>query len=822
MNKPYYNNDQVKNISNEIWHIFDYLRSSIPAEDLHVLLFLLSCYKDGLFDTLQDEYIDLHNDLINYYKRDRKYFEIAEVYTSIIRYIPRQKLSDIVLLFNRINQNDLREFFPEIFDSLLYKISNAQGKNSGEFIQPFEISRLIMNLADLDNNATIYNPFAGLASFASFLHPLQRYYGQEINHRTWALGSLRLMAHNLESFDYRLEDSIENWVSFGEFDLIVSNPPFGIKIPRHFTNGANSSVEMFLIEKSLQKLPKKGQLIVILPQSFLYTSTTNNKKYREYLVNNNFIDTIISLPSGILKHTAIPVCIIVFRKVPINQGFIKFVDASEFVIKSLDKKAKILDDLRLLDYIKTNNEDEFIKNIDLFKIQENDYNLKVNRYLIDENFEGAKLSEIGKFISGTRSTRQRISKFVKIKDLKEDIVNFYLELDTIEYKEIPSNNIRKIEQDCLLVAVRWKTLKPTYFKYQGEAIYISNDIFAIKIDENRVNINYLINELSSDYVSKQLDRYRIGSFIPMIRKVDLFNIKIELPTLEKQNEKYFYQAEKYLSTKAEKFNTVYKEQEINVNDENSFLRHQIAGTLKNVRGAFKFIQQILEKKVKIEFPDLYDLKANEALNSTLKTYLDIVERDLNSITKSVNQVGDKIELMDLKIESFDLLVFMREYHEDLKIRGKNFYTVSLDLDADAIKDVGLLGVFIEGDKDLLRKIFDNIIENAEKHAFAHGINNGNQNKINILLLYDFEDLTVQIDFRNTGNPLPENLTFDSITRKGSSSGINSGNGIGVWFVNEGMKIHKGKFSFTDETGPEGIESEFVTTMELTFPIIPAL
>ncbi|KQB43880.1 N-6 DNA methylase [Flavobacterium daejeonense] len=677
-----------------------------------------------------------------------------------------------------------------------------------------------MNLADLDNNATIYNPFAGLASFASFLHPLQRYYGQEINHRTWALGSLRLMAHNLESFDYRLEDSIENWVSFGEFDLIVSNPPFGIKIPRHFTNGANSSVEMFLIEKSLQKLPKKGQLIVILPQSFLYTSTTNNKKYREYLVDNNFIDTIISLPSGILKHTAIPVCIIVFRKVPINQGFIKFVDASEFAIKSLDKKAKILDDLRLLDYIKTNNENDFIKNIDLFKIQENDYNLKVNRYLIDEDFEGVKLSEIGKFISGTRSTRERIAKLVKIKDLKENIVNFYLELDTIESKEIPSNNIRKIEQDCLLVAVRWKTLKPTYFKYQGEAIYISNDIFAIKIDENRVNINYLINELSSDYVGKQLDRYRIGSVIPMIRKVDLFNIKIELPTLEKQNEKYFDQAGKYLSTRVEEFKTVYKEQEINVNDENSFLRHQIAGSLKNIRGAFNFVKKILEEQVKPQVPELDNLKANIKLETTFSNYISIIERDLISINKAVNKAGDKIDLLDLNIEYFDLLSFIKEYVESLKIRARNLFTITLDLDENAIKEYGISGIQIKGDKDIIRKMFDNIIENAEKHAFTNSINSGN--KIKIELLYDFEDDNVQIDISNTGNPLPETMTHDSMVRRGSSLGKNSGDGIGIWFVNEVMKIHKGKFSFTDETGPEGIDGEYVTTMELTFPIIQAL
>lgn len=820
MNKQNFNNIQVKHISNEIWHIFDYLRSSIPAEDLHVLLFLLSGYKDGLFDTLQDEYIDLNNDLINYYNRNSKYYDIAEVYTSIIRYIPRQKLSDIVLLFNRINQNDLQEFFPEVFDSILYRISSAQGKNTGEFIQPFEISRLIMNLADLDNNATIYNPFAGLASFATFLNPSQRYYGQEINHRTWALGSLRLLAHNLDHFDYKLEDSIENWMNFSEFDLIVANPPFGIKIPRHFTNGANSSVEMFLIEKSLQQLPKKGQLIAVLPQSFLYTANNNEKRYREHLVNNNLIDTIISLPSGILKHTSIPVCIVIFRRFSIKQGYIKFVDASEFAIKSLDKKSKILDDLRLLDCIKVNNENDFIRNIDIFQIQDNDYNLKVNRYLIEDDFDGIKLSEIGKFISGTRSTRERIAKFVKIKDLKDDIVNFYLESGTIDTKEIPINNVRKIEQDCLLVAVRWKTLKPTYFKYQGEAIYISNEIVAIKIDENRVNINYLINELSSDYLKKQLDRYRIASVIPMIRKVDLFNLKIVLPSLEEQNKKYYYQAEKYISSRVEEFNTVFNEQVINTNDENSFLRHQIAGSLKNVRGAFNFIKRIIEEQVKPQVPELDNLKANEKLETTFANYMSIIERDLISMNKAVNKVGDKIDLLDLNIEYFDLLLFIKEYVESLRIRAKNLFTVALDLDENAITQYGISAIQIQADKDIVRKMFDNIIENAEKHAFTNSIDNGN--KIRIELIYDFEDFTVQIDFSNTGKPLSKNITHDSMIRKGSSSGKNSGDGVGMWFVNEVMKIHKGKFEYTDETGPEGIDGEYVTTIELTFPIIPAI
>ena len=83
-------------------------------------------------------------------------------------------------------------------------------------------------------------------------------------------------------------------------------------------------------------------------------------------------------------------------------------------------------------------------------------------------------------------------------------------------------------------------------------------------------------------------------------------------------------------------------------------------------------------------------------------------------------------------------------------------------------------------------------------------------------------MEIQIDFSNTGNPLPENYSHEAFTRKGSKSGSNAGDGFGGWYMNEIMKKHNGTFGFTDETGPEGFYgmhgSEEVTTIELTFPI----
>lgn len=816
------NKEEIKFISNEIWKLFESLRGAIPIEDYNVILLLLSGFKDEILNEFdRNDTSDIQNLIIDSFTNDIRYREVIEIYAPIIKFIPDEKLIELFHLLHHIEGSIFKEHFPQIFDTLIYKLSDAQGKYTGEYIQPLEITRFIMNLANLTSNDTVYNPFAGLASFATFLNPSQRYYGQEINHKTWALGYLRLLAHNLEHFDYTLEDSIENWNRFSEFDLIVCNPPFNLKANNRPFNHHNFSLESMIIENSLQQLNHRGELICVFPQSFLFKKNNRDFEFKKYLIENNLINTIIGLPTGIFKHTAIGTCIVIINKKKVLKNKIRLIDATTFVNSKSNNRDKIFDDLSLIEQIENKNK-KHIRLVEKETIIENDYNLLVSRYFIEDNFKGVQLKDISSFIRGARSEKDKIGKIVKIKNLKDDIVSFSLDIDTVEEREIPGLGIRKIEQDCLLVALRWRTLKPTYFNYKGEPIYISNDILAIKIDKKLININYLINELHADYVLNQINSLRLNSFIPTLRREDFFLLKIKMLSIDEQNKKYIKEADQYLKNIILESIQVNDKTLINVEDENSFLRHQIAGTLKNVRGAYKFIQQILEEKVKPEFPEIYNLKANEALNSTLKTYLDIVERDLNSITKSVNQVGDKIELMDLKVEYFNLLEFMNDYYDVLLIRGKNHYNVSLFLDEDAIKEDGFTGVMINGDKDIIRKMLDNIIENAVKHAFTNSINEDFKNNLKIELLYDFKEFNVQINISNTGTPLPKGLSLDAVTRRGSSSGDNAGDGIGLWYVNEVMKIHNGNFNFTDETGSDENDGVFVTTMELTFPIIPAI
>lgn len=819
------NSEIINYISNDIWNIINIVRGSLPVHDFHVMLFLLSAHNDDvLVEINTEEYFgDLNFSILNAIKHNSKYNIFLDVYAPIIKKIPQDKLKVLLYYFMQINNSSLNENFAEIFDKLLYRILEIQGKYSGEFFQPLEISRFIINLANLPENASVYNPFAGLASFGTLLNNKQIYYAQENNSSTWALGKLRLIARKLDDSNFDLEDSIEHWNNSNKFDLIISNPPFGVKlfgISRNpYENGITT--ENFLIEHGIESINQNGQLICLLPQGFLFRGG-RDQRLRKELIDNNLIDTIISLPAGLLKHTGIPACIIIFNK--IKKDKIKLVDASDF-ISSINARDKRLDDTKLTTLLKNEKSgNKFVKLVALNEIQKSDYNLSVQRYFVKENdLLGLKLvPEIGENLMGSRVSKNEFGKLVRIRNLKDDVIDCKLDTKNIEIEEIRLVGSRKINESCLLLATKWKTLKPTFFKFEDDPIFINNDIIALRIDEDKVVIHYLINELHKEYVKDQINSYRTSSISPLIRKEDLFNIRINLPSIDEQNEQYNLTANRFMISKVEELNSVYNAQLINVNDENSFLRHQIAGSLKSVRGSFKFIRKIIEEKIRPDLPGLYELKADDKLESTLLTYLDNLERDLTSINKSVNRAGDKIDLMDLHIENFDLLLFIKEYKKGLEIRSKNFYTVSLDLDENAIFEFGISAIHIEGDKDLLRKMLDNIIENAEKHAFLYGINNDNENKIEINMNYDLEDFTVQVNISNTGKPLSQNITHESYTRKGSTTGTNAGDGTGGWFINEVMKIHKGKFSFTDETGPEGLKTEFVTTIELNFPIIPAI
>lgn len=812
-----------KDVTNYFWKLLGTIKTDISVENYYFVLLLMadiseyrnieSCINDNVLDVPENE---LHYRLRDSFNNSELGFIYRE-FDDVIKNISPIKLKHILASLFELDYSKFS--VTEIFDLLLEKIVNAQGKISGEMLQPKEITLFVLSLLESKLYFTLYNPFAGLGSYGVYHNSQPSYYGQELNKRTWAIGRLRLWLQD-EQWDlfYDHDDSFKNWLTYpihdddhDKFEAVVSTPPFNLTTNIALPSGRNDkvSVEKFIIEHGLISLKPKGSLILVIPTAFLYRPG-KDKSLRERLVDDGLIESIILLPSGLFRNSGMPVCVFVINQSKVTSGYVKMVDASSFY-RIADSRNKKLDLERLSNLVKSPVENEYQILVPENEIIDADYNLNVPRYFLKE-YPGKQLSSIINPLRGERVQEGQKGRFVRIKDLKDDKLNHLLDIENVEVKELP-RHVRKIEEPSLLLSMRWKTLKPTYFKYSGTPIYISNDIIALTIDQSKTDPRYLINVLQGENTSKQADAFRQGGVIPVIRKEDLLSIKVELPPIEEQSQIIAQVQKEVVIEEQKKLKSLIDEYAVDVSDENSFLRHQIAGSLKSVRKSFEAIKNIVQNQIQNNLEGVLDLKTNPNSKLSFGKYLEIIDRDLTSVHNSIRRTGKELEIVEFNPVEIDIVKFISEYCNELN--ENKTYQIKFDSGVEDFEEAQLTKATILGDSEMLRKMLDNIVENAEKHGFKNSTSI--KNIIDVQMMFDFNDMVVQVDFSNTGEPL-EDISHEDMIRKGGRAGLNGGDGYGMWFVNKIMKKHSGKFTFTDETGPEGLHGELVTTMELEFPI----
>lgn len=843
-----YHLDLIDDSTGKLWQSLNLLRGSIGTSDYDFILYLLTLERYDVFasyDLSSLEFFknDLHSSIINYNGKNadaiKKVYQ--DYYIDTVKELDSKVVFDIVHVLVSIDDQLLNDHFSEIFDDLLYRLIRSQGRYGGETILPFEISRFVCSVANLATNTSVYNPFAGLASFAISFSNDVSYLGQEIDRKTWAIASLRIIAHDKsENAKLLLGDSIKGWnpkrqsphslmddfldlrSQDEKYDLIVSSPPFGMRLPANINGrfGTIRNTEQFLIEKGLQDLKQDGKLIAVISQAFL-SNLGSEQNLRQYLIEDDLLETVISLPGGLLMNTGIPVSILVINKKKSRKGFVRFIDGKK-CISTNSSKEKILDIEPLIDQINNSEESETTRNISHDIIRDFGFKLNVQRYLQKE-YGGVALGDLGSLVRGQRTVEGQSGKFVRIRDLKDDALDYQLNTDNVEIADLPRNS-QEISESCLLLASRWKTLKPTYFQYSNICINTSSDIFAFKVDETKCDIAYLVNELHSTYVSEQLEAYRIGGVVPMIRREDLLSIKISFPSLEEQ--KAIVKQKAFILAEEKKrelflFNKIHG-LETEIVEQNSYLRHTLAGPTSNLKDSVSNLKKILFDQVVPTQPGILDLKMTDKHLVSFGEYLDIIERDITKIVSAVtSQLKVNTGMESKKLAHVEIIGFLEKYAIEHNERvGLNF-KVEFEFDKEVF--VGQSGerirTFILANDDLLRDLFDNLIDNAVKHAFEKDENN----RVEIFLMKNTENEEadeIQILVSNTGKPFPEHFMVSDFARKGSKYGANAGDGFGGWYINEIIKKLGGDFDIIDETGSEGLpNTDLATSFEITLPII---
>ncbi len=315
------------------------------------------------------------------------------------------------LEFGEYSDNSI-DAFGDTYEFLMTMYASGAGRSGGEFFTPQEVSELLakITIGDKKKINKVYDPAAGsgslLLQFAKVLgkeNVRQGFFGQEINLTTYNLCRINMILHdiNFDKFDIALGDTLINPKHSDEepFDAIVSNPPYSIRWegranplliddPRFSPAGVlapRSKADLAFTMHMLSSLSTDGTAAIVQFPGTLYRSGAE-KKIRKYLIENNYFDTVIQLPSDLFFGTSISTCIIVLKKSK-RDNKVLFIDASKEFVKTGNKnqlnegnKTKILDA-----FINRNVIEHFTSLIDNKVILDNDCNLSVRTYVEEED-----------------------------------------------------------------------------------------------------------------------------------------------------------------------------------------------------------------------------------------------------------------------------------------------------------------------------------------------------------------------------------------------------------------------------------------------------
>ena len=355
------------------------------------------------------------------------------------------------LNFGKFEDNQI-DLFGDAYEYLISNYAANAGKSGGEFFTPQSVSKLIAKLATHKKAKInkIYDPAAGSGSLLLQAkkqfdeHVIEDgFYGQEINHTTYNLARMNMFLHNInyDKFDIKLGNTLLDPKHDDEkpFDAIVSNPPYSIKWigsddptlindERFAPAGVlapKSKADFAFILHSLNHLSSIGRAAIVCFPGIFYRGGAE-QKIRKYLIDNNFVETVISLAPNLFFGTSIAVNILVLSKCKTDTK-IQFIDVSgeDFFKKETNNNILTESHIEQIMNIFDRKEDidHIAKNVDQSEIAEKDYNLSVSSYVeakdtrevIDINMLN---TEIKKTVSNIDKLRTEIDKIIEEIEVK--------------------------------------------------------------------------------------------------------------------------------------------------------------------------------------------------------------------------------------------------------------------------------------------------------------------------------------------------------------------------------------------------------------------
>ena len=395
---------------------------------------------------------NLHSDKNSAYS---KYMDdaIFKLPTSLVLSRVIDSLDDIYALMGQSTETDIRG---DVYEYLLSKISTA-GRN-GQFRTPRHIISMMVELMNPQPNDIICDPACGTGGFlvgaSDYLQKNYRndilmnkenrehymnhmFHGFDMDRTMLRIGAMNMMTHGVESpfIEYRDSLSDQN-LDKDKYSMILANPPFKGSLDADSVSADllkvtnTKKTELLFLALFIRMLKIGGRCACIVPDGVLFGSSNAHKQIRKTLIENNRLEAVISMPSGVFKpYAGVSTGILIFTKTG-HSGTDKvwFYDMKADGYSLDDKRAQVKEN-DIPDIIerfkhleneidRKRTEQSFF--VDKEEIVKNDYDLSINKYK-EVIYEKVKYPPTSEILAEIESLNNEINK--NIAELKVLLMN---------------------------------------------------------------------------------------------------------------------------------------------------------------------------------------------------------------------------------------------------------------------------------------------------------------------------------------------------------------------------------------------------------------
>ena len=373
-----------------------------PADRMYIIM------QEWVFPFIKN----LHNDKNSAYS---KYMDdaIFKLPTPLLLSKVVDSLDEIYKLMNEIQTADVRG---DVYEYLLSKI--AQSGRNGQFRTPRHIIRMMVEMMDPSSDEIICDPACGTSGFlvaaGEYLKEKRKeeifydkqkkdhymnhmFHGYDMDRTMLRIGAMNMMTHGIENpyIEYRDSLSDQN-ADKDQYSLVLANPPFKGSLDAESVSGdllkvcKTKKTELLFLALFLRIMKIGGRCACIVPDGVLFGSSRAHKSIRKEIVENQRLEAVISMPSGVFKpYAGVSTAILIFTKTEhggTDQVWFYDMEADGF---SLDDKRTPVTENDIPDIV------ERFKNLDKEAerkrtdqsfmvpkkdIVENDYDLSINKY----------------------------------------------------------------------------------------------------------------------------------------------------------------------------------------------------------------------------------------------------------------------------------------------------------------------------------------------------------------------------------------------------------------------------------------------------------